>query len=429
VEMTRQNVTDGPREILTSRCPVCAGDGFVVSEATHALEIERRLRTIAKGSRVQAFQIALHPRVLSLIAGPGGSRLEAIESAARRRFFLTPTAENGHVHLDHFEVLAQGKLETLRPPAPVTEGASIDLKLVEVGLHDPTAGVGKIGDYQVVVAGMAKLVGKKVTALVGRALEGTAYALPADDAVVPSPITFEAEAERPTRAPGRKKVAEEPDVEASPEDETTLDVDASLEAEVDPDDAALEIPSIEPEDEQTEALEGDPPKKKRTRRGTRGGRGRKKPGAATTAAAVEESSDGDGAKPAPRIHVPPPELAVEAEPAASDAANVGLDVIDAEVIPSTDPDGQPKRKRSRRGSRGGRKRRKPSANGDQTAAATDEVDGVEIAAVDPQASAVVLAEGFTGVEPGISELDSDKSDAPEYVPMSEWIEDFDTRRP
>ena len=429
VEMTRQNVTDGPREILTSRCPVCAGDGFVVSEATHALEIERRLRTIAKGSRVQAFQIALHPRVLSLIAGPGGSRLEAIESAARRRFFLTPTAENGHVHLDHFEVLAQGKLETLRPPAPVTEGASIDLKLVEVGLHDPTAGVGKIGDYQVVVAGMAKLVGKKVTALVGRALEGTAYALPADDAVVPSPITFEAEAERPTRAPGRKKVAEEPDVEASPEDETTLDVDASLEAEVDPDDAALEIPSIEPEDEQTEALEGDPPKKKRTRRGTRGGRGRKKPGAATTAAAVEESSDGDGAKPAPRIHVPPPELAVEAEPAASDAANVGLDVIDAEVIPSTDPDGQPKRKRSRRGSRGGRKRRKPSANGDQTAAATDEVDGVEIAAVEPQASAVVLAEGFTGVEPGISELDSDKSDAPEYVPMSEWIEDFDTRRP
>ena len=58
VEMTRQNVTDGPREILTSRCPICAGDGFVVSEATHALEIERRLRAIAKGSRVQAFRVA-----------------------------------------------------------------------------------------------------------------------------------------------------------------------------------------------------------------------------------------------------------------------------------------------------------------------------------------------------------------------------------
>ena len=58
VEMTRQNVTDGPREILTNRCPVCDGDGVVVSEATHALEIERRLRAIAKGSRVQAFKVA-----------------------------------------------------------------------------------------------------------------------------------------------------------------------------------------------------------------------------------------------------------------------------------------------------------------------------------------------------------------------------------
>ena len=49
VEMTRQNVTDDLREILTSRCPICEGDGFVVSDATHALEIERRLRILAKG--------------------------------------------------------------------------------------------------------------------------------------------------------------------------------------------------------------------------------------------------------------------------------------------------------------------------------------------------------------------------------------------
>ena len=61
VEMTRQNVTDGPREILTTKCAVCAGDGFVVSEATHALEIERKLREVAKGSRVQAFRIGVHP--------------------------------------------------------------------------------------------------------------------------------------------------------------------------------------------------------------------------------------------------------------------------------------------------------------------------------------------------------------------------------
>src|SRR4249919_1634769 len=104
VEMTRQNVTDGPREILTRRCPVCEGDGFVVSDETNAIEIERRLRAIAKGSRVQAFRVAVHPRALGLLVGAGGRRLEELEAAARRRFFLVPALGNGHVHLDHFEV-------------------------------------------------------------------------------------------------------------------------------------------------------------------------------------------------------------------------------------------------------------------------------------------------------------------------------------
>ena len=31
VEMTRQNVTDGPREVMTRKCPTCGGDGIVVS--------------------------------------------------------------------------------------------------------------------------------------------------------------------------------------------------------------------------------------------------------------------------------------------------------------------------------------------------------------------------------------------------------------
>ena len=206
VEMTRQNVTDGPREILTTKCVVCAGDGFVVSEATHALAIERRLRTLAKGSRVQAFRVEVHPRVLYLLAGPGGSRLEEIEASSRRRFFLVPagSSQNGHVHLDHFEVVQQGKLDTLRPEAPFEEGASVDLKLVEVGLYDPSAGVGKLDGLDVVVAGSAKLVGKKVSVVVGRILDGVAFATPAGDAETPAPITFEAEAEKPTRAPSRK---------------------------------------------------------------------------------------------------------------------------------------------------------------------------------------------------------------------------------
>ena len=46
VEMTRQNVTDGVREILTKPCPTCDGEGVVLSEETVAIEVERRLRDL-----------------------------------------------------------------------------------------------------------------------------------------------------------------------------------------------------------------------------------------------------------------------------------------------------------------------------------------------------------------------------------------------
>jgi ribonuclease G len=393
VEMTRQNVTDGPREILTSRCPVCSGAGIVVSDATHALEVERNLRAVAKGSRVQAFEVAVHPRVLPILVGRGGTRLEALEAVTRRRFFFVPANGNGHVHLDHFEVVRQGKLETLLPSAPVAEGAEVEVKLVEVGLHDPTAGVAKLDSgYEVVVAGASKLVGKKVTASVGRALAGAAYATLADGGKeVAAPITFEAEAEKPLRASRSKKEPETAAAIAEPSE--------PLEPEV-PD---TEEP--EPEEPEVAAAEGDPsadaqPKKKRTRRGTRGGRARKKPAAATSDDAGQEASDESANGRAPRIHVPPVDLEVASIDEVAEApAETAEDIAEVDAV---GVDGLPKKKRSRRGSRGGRKRRKPAASGAEEAPSPG--------------------------EPGDAEPVADT--APEYVPMSEWIEDFDSgKRP
>jgi ribonuclease G len=383
VEMTRQNVTDGPREILTNRCPICSGDGVVVSDATHALEVERTLRGLAKGSRVQAFEVEVHPRVLALLAGPGGTRLEALEAAARRRFFLVPAAGNGHVHFDHVEVVRQGKLETLRPATPIADGDEIELKLVEVGLHDPSAGVGKLDDgYEVVVSGASKLVGKKVKASIGRALQGTAFAALAGGQAVPaSPITFEAEAEKPMRASRSKK-------ETTVVEDTTVEPDEPLAEDVD---------EVVPDAATADVTADGQPKKKRTRRGTRGGRSRKKPAAA--AAEGDETSDdsANGRPQAPRIHVPPPdfETVVTEEASESTADAVAPDIADAATS-----DGQPKKKRSRRGSRGGRKRKKPAVNATEEATA-DELGAAATAADD---------------------------EAPEYVPMSEWIDDFDAAR-
>jgi ribonuclease G len=398
VEMTRQNVTDGPREILTHKCPLCTGDGFVVSEATFALEVERRLRAIAKGSRVQAFRVAVHPRVLSLLAGEGGSRLAAIEAAARRRFFLVP-AENGHIDLDHFEIVEQGKLDALRPSAPFAEGAETDVKLVEVGLYDPTAGVGTVDGFEVIVADAAKLVGKKVGVTIGRVLDGVAYATKQEAAAAPMPITFEAEAEKPTRASRSK---------AESTEKKTAAVALSG--------AEPPVQESEPRAKAVETEGAGEPEKKKTRRGSRGGRRRRK----RTAAAETSVDSGEGEKPtvaergrtvsAPteeaearsgrrvRIHVPEPTTRAADEPEVPESRDdgdgsrgegeVGAATAELEEVQSGS------RKRTRRGTRGGRRRRK--AVSDREQASTDEQ--------------------LTTVE---------EISAEEYVPMSQWIEDFE----
>jgi ribonuclease G len=317
VEMTRQNVTDGPREILTKKCPTCGGDGIVVSERTAAIDVERRLRALATGSRKQAYRVELNARVASMLLGPAASRLAELEAQTKRRFFLVPKED---VHTDHLLVLAEGKLEDLAPKAPVEEGAQLQVQLVEVGLHDPSSAIGKVDGYDVCVAGAAGLVGKKVKVRIERVLDDAAYAALVGRKAPEEPITAEGEAEKPTRKPPVRKTeaVEEPVVE-----EPVAEEEAAAEAEV-------------------PAEEEEKPKKK-TRRGSRGGRGRKKKPVAEAAPAEEAEAEPEPA-PEPTIHVPDPELGTEEE---------------VEAPPSENGAEEPKpKKRTRRGSRGGRGRKK-----------------------------------------------------------------------
>ena len=143
VEMTRQNVTDGPREILTRKCPTCAGEGIVVSEATAVVDAERKLRALAASKpRTKAFKVELNDHVAGLLVGPGAARLEEIEAQARRRFSVVGKAGVGH---DHFAVIDEGTVEKLAVEgAPVEEGQTLEVKLVEVGRFDVGAGMAKL---------------------------------------------------------------------------------------------------------------------------------------------------------------------------------------------------------------------------------------------------------------------------------------------
>lgn len=390
VEMTRQNVTDGPREILTRKCPTCAGEGVVVSEATAVVDAERKLRALAASKlRTKAFKVELNSHVAELLIGPGAQRLQQIETTTRRRFFVV--GADG-APSEHFEVIEEGTIEKLQPAdVPFAEGQTIEVKLVEVGRHDAAVGVGHLDGMAVAVGGAARLVGKKVSAHVERVLDGVAYATLAGVAAEPAvaePITAEAQAEKPTRASRAKKV------EAPAE--AVVDVVVS-------DDAAEE--SAERAGAPQPGVEPAATAKKKTRRGARGGRGRKKPAAAGTqpAAAGEEvaepvadaepetaettstapaaakkktrrgSRGGRGRKkpagasatngqpesplaevPGPTIHVPDAGLGEANGSAAQDG---------------DEPAATPPRKKTRRGSRGGRRRRKPAGTGAATDAA------------------------------------------------------------
>ena len=498
VEMTRQNVTDGPREILTRKCPTCAGDGIVVSDQTVAMQVERKLRALASpGNRVQAYRVALHPRVLELVVGPGGTRLAAIEEATRRRFFLV--AGEGHVHTDHFSVLAEGKLVDLQPAVDLAEGSTVEIKLGEVGRYDATAGAGKLDGLDVLVADAARLVGKKATVTIGRVLDGMAFATIVSSADAGAgPITFESEAEKPTRAPAKRRVAaveEEPVAVSATEPAATQPI---VEAEGMLDEVADGVPDADPADgvaaidEAQPEADGTTPAKKRTRRGSRGGRRRRKPageGAAGTAesavdgepdsavedaAAVEPSAEelavGSGA-PDPelesrsanrrrpsRIHVPgdpaakPASLEVIEDAVSNQAADTpGADdpVPDAPADEVTSPEvgnGETPtvvKRKTRRGSRGGKNhRKKPAAvgegslgeGGDPNGTVTLEGESVEPesdaagAAVAPSEPPAVVA---ARAEPSVRTPD-EGDDAPSageagYVPMSEWLDDFDRR--
>ena len=69
VEMTRQNVTEGVREIMSRPCPTCDGEGVIKSEETIAIEFERRLREIAAEADgdVEAFLVRMNPRVIDAV--------------------------------------------------------------------------------------------------------------------------------------------------------------------------------------------------------------------------------------------------------------------------------------------------------------------------------------------------------------------------
>jgi ribonuclease G len=159
VEMTRQNVTDGVREIMTRPCPTCAGEGVIKSEETIAIEFERRMRDIAKTTSAEALLIQMNPRVSAEFTANEGRVLHQVEAETGKWFHFEGSEG---LPLEHFAILMEGSREqVLERALPFRAGEEVYVEIVEPHMYNPGDAVAKVDGYIIAVAAATSAVGEK----------------------------------------------------------------------------------------------------------------------------------------------------------------------------------------------------------------------------------------------------------------------------
>src|SRR3954465_14516219 len=157
VEMTRQNVTEGVREIMTRPCPTCDGEGVVKSEETISIEFERRLRDLkVKGDAVL---LRMHPRVAAQFTANGAAVLRALEADTGKLYYFEGSEG---LPIDHFAGGPEGSREDVEERAvPFRPGDEVLVHIVEPHMYNVDDAVAKIDSYIVSVTGGFPYVGTK----------------------------------------------------------------------------------------------------------------------------------------------------------------------------------------------------------------------------------------------------------------------------
>jgi ribonuclease G len=159
VEMTRQNVTEGVREILTKRCPTCNGEGVVESEETVASRVVRRLRDLVEErSKPEAFLVRVNPKVAAELLRTD-SPLHELEEDSGKHFHF----EGGEaLPLDTFEVVDSGTRAEIEERAlPFQVGDEVLVRIDEPHMYNVDDAVARVDSYIVSVTGGGRFVGDR----------------------------------------------------------------------------------------------------------------------------------------------------------------------------------------------------------------------------------------------------------------------------
>jgi ribonuclease G len=178
VEMTRQNITDGVREILTAPCPTCDGEGVVLSAETVALEGLRKMRDLATGGD-EAFLLRVNPKVAAELIDPD-SGLSELEAETGKEFHF----EGGEaLSIETFEMVESGNRQAIQELAlPFKVGEEVLVKIEEPHMYNADDAVARIDSYIVSVTGGGPFVGKRKLVRIDRVERAAAVAsLPGGD--------------------------------------------------------------------------------------------------------------------------------------------------------------------------------------------------------------------------------------------------------
>ncbi|HWD69757.1 MAG TPA: Rne/Rng family ribonuclease [Solirubrobacteraceae bacterium] len=324
VEMTRQNVTEGVREIMTRPCPTCHGEGVIKSEETIAIEFERRMRELAPHVESEALLLQMNPRVSQEFTGHDARALRAIEADTGKWFHFEGSEG---LPLEHFAVLMEADREqVLERALPFREGEEVYLEIIEPHMYSAGDAVAKVDGYIISVKGAENSVGLKRLVRIDQVDRTEAIAVLIDQ----PPVRPAAPKPKPKPEPAkpvarRRRTSAKPPVEAVEIEAEPVMRDDSEELE----DAAAELEAAA---DAAAGGEDETPKPRATRSRSRSRR--------STKAAADSPGDS------------PAEAAAEIDPEA--AANVDR-AETADESAGNDTDGVESAVR-RRGRRGGRRR-------------------------------------------------------------------------
>jgi ribonuclease G len=174
VEMTRQNVTDGVREILTAPCPTCEGEGVVLSAETVALEGLRKLpEIVADSPEPEAFLLRVNPKVAAELIDPDGGLAELEDSTGKQFHFEGGDA----LPIDTFKVVEAGTRAEIEERAlPFKVGEEVLVKIDEPHMYNADDAVARVDSYIVSVTGGGRFVGERKLVRIERVERSAAVA-------------------------------------------------------------------------------------------------------------------------------------------------------------------------------------------------------------------------------------------------------------